>query len=108
VCRSRLAASSLATILYFAFYLPLLQSGVWKPRAVVGLTFVASCQTFGPRIAQPSTELAMGHIVYVADGRDQGPVIGRVSMAMYSVAVAFVALRYAPIFAMSMCRLADE
>ncbi|KAI4935129.1 uncharacterized protein J4E92_002416 [Alternaria infectoria] len=30
----------------------------------------------------------MGHIVYVANGRDQGPVIGRVSMAMYTVAVA--------------------
>jgi hypothetical protein len=35
----------------------------------------------------------MGHIVYVANGRDQGPVISRVSMAMYTMAVAVVALR---------------
>ncbi|KAL1796731.1 hypothetical protein ACET3X_005271 [Alternaria dauci] len=35
----------------------------------------------------------MGHIVYVANGHDQGPVIGRVSMAMYTMAVAIVALR---------------
>ena len=36
----------------------------------------------------------MGHIVYVEPGLDQGPLLNRVSMAMYTVAVAFVALRY--------------
>lgn len=35
----------------------------------------------------------MGHIVF-ATGRDQGPLLARVSMAMYTVAVTFVALRY--------------
>ncbi|KAL6150217.1 hypothetical protein ACJBU6_10525 [Exserohilum turcicum] len=34
----------------------------------------------------------MGHIVF-ATGRDQGPLLARVSMAMYTVAVTFVALR---------------
>jgi hypothetical protein len=33
------------------------------------------------------------HVVYVDGSRDQGPLLGRVSMAMYTVAVAFVALR---------------
>ena len=36
----------------------------------------------------------MGHVVF-ATGRDQGPLLSRVSLAMYTVAVTFVALRYA-------------
>jgi hypothetical protein len=35
----------------------------------------------------------MGHIVYVAPGEDQGPLLNRVSMAMYTIAIVFVALR---------------
>jgi hypothetical protein len=35
----------------------------------------------------------MGHIVF-ANGHDQGPLLARVSLAMYTVAVTFVALRY--------------
>jgi len=35
----------------------------------------------------------MGHIVFQPE-HDQGPLLGRVSLAMYTVAVAFVALRY--------------
>ncbi|USP77478.1 uncharacterized protein yc1106_04752 [Curvularia clavata] len=34
----------------------------------------------------------MGHVVF-ATGRDQGPLLSRVSLAMYTVAVTFVALR---------------
>jgi hypothetical protein len=35
----------------------------------------------------------MGHIVNVELKRDQGGLLNRVSMSMYAVAVAFVALR---------------
>ncbi|KAF1831250.1 hypothetical protein BDW02DRAFT_505740 [Decorospora gaudefroyi] len=35
----------------------------------------------------------MGHVVYVAPSNDQGPLLNRVCMAMYAVALGFVALR---------------
>jgi hypothetical protein len=67
--------------LLFGFTLPL-----W-------LSLVASCQSFPHHtIHYLGTANAM-HIVYVDGSRDQGPLLGRVSMAMYTVAVAFVALR---------------
>lgn len=36
----------------------------------------------------------MGHILPVGLGNDQGPLLNRVSLAQYTIAVAFVALRY--------------
>ncbi|OAL48471.1 hypothetical protein IQ07DRAFT_622898 [Pyrenochaeta sp. DS3sAY3a] len=36
----------------------------------------------------------MGHILPVGPGNDQGPLLDRVSLAQYTIAVAFVALRF--------------
>jgi hypothetical protein len=37
----------------------------------------------------------MGHIIEAPPGDDLGPLLNRISLAVYTVAVVFVALRYA-------------
>jgi hypothetical protein len=69
---------------------------------VVALSYALPHVTFrNPNVIATTTRyatqarLAMGHIIYVEPGQDQGPVLNRISMAMYTIAIVFVTLRQA-------------